>query len=176
MGNVGNKVLSSELKQDWIQFIGKSKEIFFCVNLLYVLAVLPLICDPGQKEISLAGYTTFVWNTRSQFNKLFQAGISGLFVTFIQCKTNLHKKFMPVMGMSCLVFTVIYLALLINSYKSCMNQNNVVEQDIDNFCNKPVQRPPVKDYGQIFMVDGSLTGSEQYAMEYTTMVDKIMCT
>ena len=121
MGNVGNKLLSSELKQDWIQFIGKSKEIFFCVNVLYVIAVLPLICDSWQQEISLAGYTTFVWNSRSNVNKLFVAGISGLLVSYIQCKTNMHKKFMPVIGMSCLVFTVIYLALLINSYKSCMN-------------------------------------------------------
>jgi hypothetical protein len=30
---------------------------------------------------------------------------------------------------------------------------------IDDFCNKPVQRPPVKGYGQVFTVDATLTGS-----------------
>ena len=48
--------------------------------------------------------------------------------------------------------------------------------DIDNFCNKPVVRNPIHNYGQVFTVDPSKTGSEQFEMEYTSMVDKIMCT
>ena len=176
MGGICTKLQSSELKQDWIEFIGKSRVIFFCINALYLVTVLPLAWDPRQKEISLPKYTQFVWNSRSQGNKVMVVGLYGLFVTFIQCKTNSPKKFMPVIGMSCLVFTVIYLALLINSFISCMNQMSVINEGIDEFCDMPVQRPPVKDHGQVITVDGSLTGSEQYAMEYTTMVDKIMCT
>ena len=37
---------------------------------------------------------------------------------------------------------------------------SVINEGIDEFCDMPVQRPPVKDHGQVITVDGSLTGSE----------------
>lgn len=131
-----------------MEFLGKNKVKFFYINALYLMTVLPLFgFDPRQREISLPEYTSMVWNPRSNGNIALLASFSGVLVTYTHCKTKLPKKFLPVVGMTCLVLSLIHLSLLVVSFTSSLNMTSKVENDIDNFCNKPVVRNPVENYG-----------------------------
>ena len=139
--------------------MGNNKVIFFCFNALYVLTVLPLMgFHPYSQKISLPEFTSFVFSPRTNGNLAIFAGLSGLLVTFWHCKTKIHRRFLPTIAIASLIFSLLHLCLLINSFSSCIHLSDKVKEDIDDFCDKPVERKPIEDYGQVFTVDSSLTG------------------
>lgn len=100
----------------------------------------------------------------------------GFILTFLCHKAIQRKKDNPVIAFIIFIVSIIQIVLLFVLLFNCNNIVATAEEQVRIACDEPAIREPIQNYGQTFIVDDKLTGAQQVEMEYTSLIDKIMCT